>query len=153
MQKCGMIEPLYWSWGVWRTLEKSSYSSRILHDQANLGLRYCSLDFSNFVQVEQSAVVHTIFIMVIRSGNLIVIYEKLIKDHLFVIIGFWTIPQNVKKLCNSFFVEIRRAQNCEIFFQIFSGHMVLWLLALKVFWNFKIFLVDFFLIFNISVFF
>ena len=98
-----------------------------------LALDAAVLSFRHFVQVEQSAVVDSIFDVDVGSGDLSVIYEKLIKDDLFVIIGFWAIPQNVVKLCNSFFVEVGRAQNSEIFFQIFSGHMVLWLLALKVF--------------------
>ena len=118
-----------------------------------LAINDAVLGFSNFVQVKLSAVVNSIFDVDVGSDNISELYEKLIKDDLFFLIGFWTIPQNFIKLCNSFFLQACRAQNSEILFQIFNGHLVLWLLALQLFWNLDNLSVDLFLIFNFSSFF
>ena len=101
------------------------------------------------MQVEQSAVIERSFDVDVGSDTLSEIFQKRIKDDLFVITGFCTIPQKFIELRDIFFLLAGRAQNSEIFF---NGHLVLWLLALKYFGNFHTFLADFFLIFNLFFF-
>lgn len=74
-----------------------------------LAINALVLSFSNFVQVEQSAVVESSFDVDVGSDTLSVVFQKRIKDDLFVIIGFWTIPQNFVQLRDSIFLLAGRA--------------------------------------------